>query len=93
MHQGDEEFLSRIVAGDETWVHRYEPESRRKSMGVETPGIAKEEEIQDWIFRGKGDANRFFFGGGTQKVLYWKTTWERGVRSTVQATVICWPTI
>jgi hypothetical protein len=26
---------------------------------VETPGITKEEEIQDSIFRGKGDANRF----------------------------------
>jgi hypothetical protein len=26
---------------------------------VETPGIANEEEIQDSIFRGKGDANHF----------------------------------
>jgi hypothetical protein len=26
---------------------------------METPGIANEEEIQDSIFRGKGDANRF----------------------------------
>jgi hypothetical protein len=26
---------------------------------VETLGIANEEEIQDSIFRGKGDANRF----------------------------------
>jgi hypothetical protein len=30
---------------------------------VETPGIANEEEIQDSIFRRKGDANRFFFLG------------------------------
>ena len=29
----------------------------------------------------------------TQKGLYWKTTWKRGVRSAVQDTVICWPTI
>jgi len=27
-----EEFLSRIVTGDETWVHHYEPESKRQSM-------------------------------------------------------------
>jgi hypothetical protein len=47
---------------------------------VETPGIANEEEIQDSIFREKGDANRFL---GLKK----------GVRSTVQATVIFWPTI
>ena len=27
-----EEFLSRIVTGDETWVHHYEPESKMQSM-------------------------------------------------------------
>ena len=27
-----EEFLSRTVTGDETWVHHYEPESKRQSM-------------------------------------------------------------
>jgi hypothetical protein len=59
VHQGEEEFLSRIVTADETWVHHYEPESKRQEYGVETPGITNEEEIQDSIFRGKGDANRF----------------------------------
>ena len=55
-----------------------------------TPRIASEEEIQDSTFRGKGDANAFF---GSQKGLYWKTTWKRGVRSTGQDTAICWPII
>jgi hypothetical protein len=32
---------------------------QKAEYGVETPGIANEEEIQDPIFRGKGDANRF----------------------------------
>jgi hypothetical protein len=32
---------------------------QKAEYGVETPGIANEEEIQDSIFRGKGDANRF----------------------------------
>ena len=27
-----EEFLSNIVTGDETWVHFFEPESKRQSM-------------------------------------------------------------
>jgi hypothetical protein len=31
-NKGKEEFLSRIVTGDETWVHQYEPESKRQSM-------------------------------------------------------------
>ena len=25
-------FLSRIVTGDETWTHNYEPETKRQSM-------------------------------------------------------------
>ena len=33
-----EEFLSRIVTGDETWVHHYEPESKRQSMEWKHPG-------------------------------------------------------
>jgi len=33
-----EEFLSRIVTEDETWVHHYEPESKRQSMEWKHPG-------------------------------------------------------
>ena len=32
------EFLSRTVTGDETWVHHYEPESKRQSMEWKHPG-------------------------------------------------------
>jgi hypothetical protein len=28
----DEGFLQWIVTGDETWVHRYDPENKRQSM-------------------------------------------------------------
>jgi hypothetical protein len=31
-NEGKEEFFSRIVTGDETWVHHYEPESKRQSI-------------------------------------------------------------
>jgi histone-lysine N-methyltransferase SETMAR len=31
-HAEGEEFLARIVMVDETWVHYYEPESKRQSM-------------------------------------------------------------
>ena len=30
-HAGYETFLKRIMTGDETWVHHYEPESKRAS--------------------------------------------------------------
>jgi hypothetical protein len=29
--EGDS-FLDRIITGDETWCHHYEPESKRQSM-------------------------------------------------------------
>lgn len=32
-----EEFLNRIVTGDETWVHHYDPESKRQSMEWKHP--------------------------------------------------------
>jgi hypothetical protein len=28
----DDSFLDRIITGDETWCHNYEPESKRQSM-------------------------------------------------------------
>ena len=31
-HKRDKTFVSRVVTGDETWVHHYEPESKRSSM-------------------------------------------------------------
>jgi hypothetical protein len=37
-NEGKEEFLSRIVTGHETWVHHYEPESKRQSMEWKHPG-------------------------------------------------------
>ena len=29
--EGDD-FLRRIVTGDETWIHQFEPENKRESM-------------------------------------------------------------
>jgi hypothetical protein len=37
-NKGKEEFLSRIVTGDETWAHHHEPESKRQSMEWKHPG-------------------------------------------------------
>jgi hypothetical protein len=28
----DDNFLQRIVTGDETWIHHYQPQTNRKSM-------------------------------------------------------------
>jgi histone-lysine N-methyltransferase SETMAR len=34
-----EDFLKKIIIGDETWVHHYDPENKRQSM--ESPQLKK----------------------------------------------------
>jgi len=45
--EGDN-FLQQIVTGDETWIHHYEPESKRQSMQWKHPSspVAKKFKIQ-----------------------------------------------
>jgi hypothetical protein len=42
----EQEFLSRIVTGDEMGVHHYEPESKRQSMEWKHPGSPKKKKIK-----------------------------------------------
>jgi hypothetical protein len=53
VHQGEEEFLSRIVKGDETWVHHYEPESKRKSMEWKHAGSPSKKKFKTQSSAGK----------------------------------------
>ena len=48
-----EEFLSRIVTGDETWVHHYEPESKRQSMEWKHPGSPAKKKFKTQHSAGK----------------------------------------
>ena len=48
-----EEFLSRIVTGDETWVHHYEPESKRQSMEWKHPGSPAKKKFKTQPSTGK----------------------------------------
>jgi len=48
-----EEFLSRIVTGDETWVHHYEPESKRQSMEWKHLGSPAKKKFKTQPFVGK----------------------------------------
>jgi hypothetical protein len=53
MQRGEEEFLSRIVIGDETWVHHYEPESKRQSMEWKHPGSPTKKKFKAQSSAGK----------------------------------------
>ncbi|XP_045132250.1 histone-lysine N-methyltransferase SETMAR-like [Portunus trituberculatus] len=83
-----ERFLSRIVTGDETWVHHYEPESKRQSMEWKHPGSPATKKFKTQASARKVMLTLFW----DSKDLYWKTTWKRGARSTVQAQISPLPT-
>jgi hypothetical protein len=53
VHQGEEEFLSRIVTGVETWVHHYEPISKRQSMEWKHPGSPTKKKFKTQSSAGK----------------------------------------
>ena len=36
-HASEPEFMERVITGDETWIHHYEPESKRNSMTWKHP--------------------------------------------------------
>ena len=48
-----ERFLSRIITGDETWVHHYEPESKRQSMEWKHPGSPVKKKFKTRASAGK----------------------------------------
>ena len=49
--EGDS-FLDRIITGDETWCHHYEPESKWQVQGVATCEFPFEEKVQDAALSG-----------------------------------------
>ena len=48
-----EAFLTRIATGDETWVHRFAPESKRQSMEWKHPGSAVKKKVKSQPSAGK----------------------------------------
>jgi histone-lysine N-methyltransferase SETMAR len=51
VHQ--EKFLSRIITGDETWVHHYEPKTKRQSMEWKHPGSPTKKKFNTQSSAGK----------------------------------------
>ena len=58
-HADDETFLKRIVTGDDTWVHHYEPESKRASMEWLNPSSRKAKKLKSLLSAGKVMATVF----------------------------------
>ena len=48
-----EKFLSRIVTGDQMWVHHYKPESKRQSMEWKHPGLPVKKKFKTQPSAGK----------------------------------------
>jgi histone-lysine N-methyltransferase SETMAR len=51
--RGGEAFLSRIVTGDETWAHHYEPETKRQSMEWHHPQSPRKKKLKTTPSAGK----------------------------------------
>jgi hypothetical protein len=50
-----EAFLSRIVTGDETWVHHFEPETKRQSMDWHHPQSPRKKKFKTALSAGKSN--------------------------------------
>ena len=61
-------FLDRIITGDETWVHHYEPECKLQSMEWKHPKSPIRKEFKSQPSAGKLMLTVFF---GTHKAQYW----------------------
>ncbi|XP_029640514.2 uncharacterized protein LOC115215491 [Octopus sinensis] len=82
-----EECLSRIVTGDEKCVHHHEGESKGQSMEWKHPGSPTTKIFKTQSFAGRVMLRLFLDSKGS--VL--EDHLERGVRSAVQGTMLCWP--
>ena len=51
-----DDFLSRLVTVDETWVHYYEPENKAQSPEC-TAGVSEAKEVQNANLCWQGDGN------------------------------------
>jgi hypothetical protein len=49
----DDHFLERIVMGHETWIHLYESESKRQSMGRKRPHLSAKQKFKTHLTAGK----------------------------------------
>ena len=52
----EDDFLSRLVTVDETWVHYYEPENKAQSP-VGWAGVSETKEVQNATLSWHGDVN------------------------------------
>jgi histone-lysine N-methyltransferase SETMAR len=59
-----EDFLSRIVTGDETWVHHFEPETKRQSMEWHHPQLSRKKKFETDPSAGKVIVTVFWDCGG-----------------------------
>jgi hypothetical protein len=76
-NEEEEEFLSRIVTGDETWVHHYEPESQRQRMEWKHPGSPMKKKFKRCI-NGCATNRKYFFVEGICKLVdCWTKCFEK----------------
>ena len=48
-----EEFMCRVVIQDETWVHHFDPEAKKRSMQWKNPGSPLLRHIREFLQQGR----------------------------------------
>ena len=48
-----EEFMDRVVTQDETWVHHFDPESKKQSMQWKHPGSPLLRNLREFLQQGR----------------------------------------
>jgi hypothetical protein len=56
----EDDFIYRIVPQDETWVHHFDPESKKTEHAVEAPWLTPSEKIPEGAICREDDASNFF---------------------------------
>jgi len=59
----DEDFLKKIITGDETWVHHYDPENKRQSMEYRLKEYSHKESPQPKKFKTQASAGKVMLTG------------------------------
>jgi len=55
-----EDILKKIITGDETWVHHYDPENKRQSMEYHHKESPQPKKFKTWASAGKDMLNVFW---------------------------------
>ena len=84
MLRANSENFSRIITGDETWVHHYDPETKLESMQWKHKGSTTPKKF--WVQQSSRMVKQQFFG--TQKVFFFWNSLKTTITGDTYASIM-----